>query len=75
MFSDSEDGFIYPIHFETGPGSLVVTATDCWLDGPGSNPGEGRDFPPVHTGLGAHPASCTMGTGSFAGVESAGAWG
>jgi len=25
----------------------------------------GRDFPPVQTGPGAHPASCTMDTGSF----------
>jgi len=25
---------------------------------------------PVHTGPGAHPASCSMGTGSFPGVES-----
>jgi hypothetical protein len=25
---------------------------------------------PVHTSLGAHPASCTMGTGSFPGVKS-----
>jgi hypothetical protein len=25
---------------------------------------------PVQTGAGAHPASCTMGTGSFSGVES-----
>jgi len=25
----------------------------------------GRDFPPVQTGPGAHPASCTMGTGFF----------
>ena len=25
----------------------------------------GRDFPPVQTGPGAHPASCKMGTGSF----------
>jgi hypothetical protein len=24
---------------------------------------------PVHTGPGAHPASCTMGTGSFPGVK------
>ena len=29
----------------------------------------GRDFPPVQTGPGAHPASCTMGTGSFPGVK------
>ena len=27
----------------------------------------GRDFPPVQTSPGAHPASCTMGTGSFPG--------
>jgi len=32
-------------------------------------------FPPVQTGPGAHPASCKMGTGSFPGVEEAGAWG
>ena len=29
----------------------------------------GRDFPPVQTGPGAHPASCKMGTGSFQGVK------
>ena len=29
----------------------------------------GRDFPPVQTGPGAHPASCSMGTGSFRGVK------
>ena len=29
----------------------------------------GRNFPPVQTGPGAHPASCTMGTGSFPGVK------
>jgi len=33
------------------------------------NPGGGRNFPPVQTGPGAHPASCTMGTGSFPGVN------
>jgi len=33
------------------------------------NPGGGRDYPPVQTGPGAHPASCTMGTGSFPGVQ------
>ena len=27
------------------------------------------DFPPVQTGPGAHPAFCTMGTGSFPGVN------
>ena len=28
-----------------------------------------RDFPPVQTGPGAHPASCKVGTGSFPGVK------
>ena len=35
----------------------------------------GRDFPPVHTGPGTHPAFCTMGTGSFPGVGAARALG
>jgi len=29
-----------------------------------------RHFAPLQTGPGAHPASCTMGTGSFPGVKS-----
>jgi len=29
----------------------------------------GRDFPPIQTGPGAHPASCKMGTGFFPGVK------
>jgi hypothetical protein len=33
-------------------------------------PVEARFFAPVQTGPGAHPASCTMGTGSFLGVKS-----
>jgi hypothetical protein len=32
-------------------------------------PVEARFSAPVQTGPGAHPASCTMGTGSFPGVE------
>jgi len=32
----------------------------------------GRDFPPIQTGPGAHPASCKMDTGSFPGVKWAG---
>jgi len=39
----------------------------------GSNPGGARFSAPVQTGPGAHPASCTMGTGSFPGVKSS--WG
>ena len=49
------------------PGSSVGTATDCGLDGPGSNPGGDEIFLPSRPGLGAHPASCKMGTGSFPG--------
>jgi len=51
-----------------GPGSSVGIATNYGLNGLGSNPG-GRDFPPVQTGPGAHPASCKMGTGSLSGVK------
>ena len=52
-----------------GACSSVGIATCYGLDGPGSNPGVGSDFPPVQTGPGAHPTSCTMGTGSFPGVK------
>jgi hypothetical protein len=34
-----------------------------------SNPGRAIFFAHVHTGPGAHPASCTMGTGSMPGVK------
>jgi len=53
-----------------GPGSSGGIATGYGLDGLGSNPGCGRDLPPVQTGPGAHPASCTMVTGSLPGVKS-----
>jgi hypothetical protein len=51
-----------------GPGTSVGIATDYGLDGPGIESRWGRDFPPVQTGPGAQPASCTVGTGSFTGV-------
>ena len=35
----------------------------------GSNPGRARFSAPIQTGLGAHPASCTKGTGSLPGVK------
>jgi hypothetical protein len=38
----------------------VGIATGCGMDVPGIDPGGGS---------GAHPASCTMGTGSFSGVK------
>jgi hypothetical protein len=52
-----------------GPGSSVGITTGYGLDGQGSNPGGARFSAPVQTGPGAHPASCTMGTGSLSGVE------
>jgi hypothetical protein len=50
-----------------GPGSSVGIATGYGLDGPGIESGWGRDFP--HLSRPAHPASCTMGTGSFPGLK------
>jgi hypothetical protein len=32
-------------------------------------PGGGENFAHVQTGPGAHPASCTIGTGQFPGVK------
>ena len=56
---------------DCGPGSSVTIATDYGLDGPGFESRWGARFSaPVQTGPGAHPASCTMGTGSFPGVKS-----
>ena len=49
---------------EDGSGSSVGIATDY-----GDRIPVWRDFPPVHTGPGAHPAYCTMGTGSFPEVK------
>ena len=54
-----------------GPGSVVGIAAGYGLDDLGIESRWGRDFSaPVQTGPGAHPASCTMGTGSFPGVKS-----
>ena len=51
-----------------GPGSSVSIAIGYGLEVRGSNPGGGaRLSAPVQTGPGAHPASCTMGTGSLPG--------
>jgi hypothetical protein len=52
--------------------SSVGIATRFGLDDPGVNPGGGRFSAPVQTSPGAHPASCTIGTGSFPGVKRAG---
>jgi len=61
----------YTYRVNSGPGSSVGIATGYGLDGPGKESRWGQDFSaPVQTGSGAHPASCTMGTGSFPGVKS-----
>jgi hypothetical protein len=53
-----------------GPGSSVGLATGYVLDNPGiESRWEARFSSHVQTGHGAHPASCTMGTGSFPGVK------
>ena len=54
-----------------GPGNVVGIATGYGLDGPGIESRWGARFSaPVQAGPGAHPASCTMGTGSLPGVKS-----
>ena len=56
---------LYKEHF--GPGSSVGITTELRTGGSGIESRWRRDFPPVQTGPGAHPASCKMGTGSFRG--------
>jgi len=54
-----------------GPDSSVGIATGYGRDGPGIESRWGARFSaPVQTGPGVHPASCTIGTGSFPGVKS-----
>ena len=54
-----------------GLGSVVGIATGYGPDGPGiESRWRVRFSAPVQTGPGAHPTSCTMGTGSFPGVKS-----
>jgi len=54
-----------------GPGSSVSIVTGYGLDGPEIESRWGARFAtPVQTGPGSHPASCTMGTGSFPGGKS-----
>ena len=56
-----------------GPRNSVGRATELRAGRSGDRIPVGRDFPPIQTGPGAHPASCTMGTGSFLGESMAGA--
>jgi hypothetical protein len=49
---------------------IVGRVTRYGLDGPGIESHWGAGFSaPVQTGPGAHPTSCTMGTGSFPGLK------
>ena len=59
-----------------GRDSSVSIATRYGLDGPliESRWGAARFSAPVQPGPGAHPASCTMGTGYLSRDRSAGAW-
>ena len=50
-------------------GGSVGIATELRAGRSGIESRWGRDFPPVQTGPGAHPASCKMGTGSFPGAK------
>jgi hypothetical protein len=57
-----------------GRDSSVGIATRYGLDGPEFESQWGARFSaPVRTGPGAHPFSCTMGTGSLQGLKAAGA--
>ena len=53
----------------SGPGISVGIATKLRAGRSGIESRWERDFPPVQTDPGAHPASCTMGAGSFPGVK------
>jgi hypothetical protein len=52
-----------------GLDSVVGIATRYRLDGLGLEPRRGEIFGAFHTGLEAHPVSCTMGTVSFLGLK------
>ena len=58
----------------SGLGSIIGIVTGYGLDGLGIESRWGVSFSaPIQTCPGAHPASCTMGPGSFPGVKSG--WG
>ena len=65
----SLSSFLKVLYLERKPGSSVGIATELWAGRSGERIPVGRDFPPVQTGPEAHPASRTMGTGSFPRVK------
>ena len=77
FFSDSSQTSLWlnvPACYRTSEAFYFVEYNPClrlptgWTVR-GSNPGGARFSAPVQTGPEAHPASCTMGTGSFTGVR------
>jgi hypothetical protein len=57
-------------YIKRGRDSAVSIATRYGLDGPGDRiPVGTKFFAPFQTGPGSHPASYTMGIGSFPGVK------
>ena len=61
--------FISVLSLLCEPDSSVGIANDYGAGRSGIESRWGRDFPPVQTGLRAHPAYCKMGTGSFPGIK------
>ena len=67
--------FPLPLHYLVGRDSSVGIATALRAGRSGDGIPMGARFSaPVQTGPGAHPASHTMGTGSFTWGKPAGAW-
>jgi len=65
---------LFPHCHDCGAGSVVGIAIGYVMDGPWIESRWGARFSaPVQTGPGAHPACCTIGTGSLPGVKSG--WG
>ena len=73
MLNKYDNNFTFGMVHVKGRDSSVDIATRYGHDGPGIESRWGVRFsPPVQTGPGAHPASCTMGTGSSSGGKAAG---
>jgi len=65
---------LHVLNINAWSGSSVSIATELRAGWSGIESRWVQDVPPAQTGPGAHPASCTIGNGSFVGVEATGAW-